>query len=293
MKKIIINFFLIILLIFIIFISTLITIGIETNKFNKLISEQAYLTKNINLELNTIKFKIDPNEISLFLETQSPKITYSNILIPAKNIKVYLDFLPLLKSDFKIKKINLALEEFDIITLKSLSSIFKPSNFKTLLNNRIKEGKLLSEIDIFLNEDGLLKDFITKGEVKNLKIQLTNSLNLEETDFSFFADKEDILIKNIFGEIENIKILDGDIKLNLDKGVKINSSFRSEINADQKFLDRNSSFLNNQKIFHLNNLKANLNNNIFINLDDTYKLKDYKYTISGKIIESKLDLLNV
>tara|TARA_B100000963_G_scaffold11902_1_gene9204 strand:+ start:3424 stop:5592 length:2169 start_codon:yes stop_codon:yes gene_type:complete len=292
MKKVVINLFLIILLIFIIFISILMTKGVETNKFNKFISEQAYLKKNINLELNTIKFKIDPKEISLFLETQKPKITYNNIFIPVQNIKVYLDFLSLLKSDFNIKKINFTLEELDVVTLKKFSKIFKPSNFKALLNNRIKEGKLLSEIDIFLNEEGLLKDFIAKGEVKNLKIQLINGFNLEETDFSFFADKEDILIKNIFGEIQNIKILDGDIKFNLDNGVKINSNFRSEINIDQKFLDKGSIFSNYQKFFHLKNLKANLNNSIFIDLDNTYKLKDYKYTVSGKINESRLDLLD-
>ena len=292
MKKVVINLFLIILIIFIIFISILMTTGIETNKFNKFISEQAYLKKNINLELNTIKFKIDPKEISLFLETQKPKITYNNIFIPAQNIKVYLDFLSLLRSDLNIKKINFNLEELDIVTLKRLSKIFKPSNFKALLNNRIKEGKLLTEIDIFLNKEGLLKDFIAKGEVKNLKIQLIKGLNLEETDFSFFADKEDILIKNIFGEIENIKILDGDIKFNLDNGAKINSNFRSEINIDQKFLDKSSTFTNYQKLFYLKNFKANLNNSIFIDLDKTYKLKDYEYTISGKIIESRLDLLN-
>ncbi len=292
MKKIIINFFLIILLIFIIFISTLITVGIETNKFNKLISEQAYLTKNINLELNTIKFKIDPKEISLFLETQKPKVKYNNIFIPVENIKVYLDFLSLLKSDFNIKKINLILEELDVVTLKSISNIFKPSNFKTILINRIKEGKLFSEVDIFLNKEGSIKDFITRGEVKNLKIQLINGFNLNVTNFSFFADKEDILIKKLFGEIEEIKISDGDIKLNLENGIKINSNFRSKLNVDQKFFERNSILSNNQKFAHLKNLKANLNNNIFIDLDNTYKLKDYKYTVTGKIDESSIGLLN-
>ena len=57
MKKII-NY-----LIFILFsalaisIFTLSTIGIETNKINKLISEEIKQTKNENLELKTIKFK--------------------------------------------------------------------------------------------------------------------------------------------------------------------------------------------------------------------------------------------
>ena len=37
--------------------------GLETNKFNKLISNKLSQTKNINLILNTIKFKINPAKL--------------------------------------------------------------------------------------------------------------------------------------------------------------------------------------------------------------------------------------
>ena len=119
-------------------IVVLTTIGIETNKFNKFIINKAAQTKNIDLELTSIKFKIDPKELSLFLETQKPKIAYSNISVPLKNIKVYIDFLSLLKSNPKIKKTNLILEELDIRQLNKLSAIIKPSNFKSFLNNKIQ-----------------------------------------------------------------------------------------------------------------------------------------------------------
>ena len=73
--------------------------------------------------------------MSLFLQTQSPKITYRELLIPAENVKVYVDFLSLLKSEPKIKKISLILKELDITQLNKLSAMIKPSNFKSLLNN--------------------------------------------------------------------------------------------------------------------------------------------------------------
>ena len=66
MKKIIINFFLLVLILFITLIIALSTVGIETNKFNKLIIKKTSQTKNINLKLETIKFKINPKELSLF-----------------------------------------------------------------------------------------------------------------------------------------------------------------------------------------------------------------------------------
>ena len=130
---------------------------IKTNKFNKLISEKVYQQKNINLELDKIKFKLDIKEFSLFLETQNPKITYRNLSLPVQNIKIYVDFLSVLKSKPIIKKTNLIMDELDIMQLNQLSAIIKPSNFKSLLNNKIKAGKLVSEIEIYLDEQGLLK----------------------------------------------------------------------------------------------------------------------------------------
>ena len=177
MKKLIINFFSLIILFFIGLIILLSTKGYETDKFNKLISIKASQTKNINLELDTIRFKINPKDLSLFLETQNPKISFKEILIPVKNIKVYIDFFSLLKSDIKIKKASFLLEELDITQLNKLSLIIKPSNFKSLLNNKVKKGKVISEIEIFLTEEGKFKDFIAKGTVKDLKVELLSNLN--------------------------------------------------------------------------------------------------------------------
>ena len=150
MKKIFINFVLLLLVLLISLTLILSTIGIETDKFNKFITNKASETQNISLELNTIKFKIDPKKLSLFLETRNQNINYRNVIIPTKSIKVYIDFLSILKSKPTIKKTNLILDELDISELNKLSSLIKPSNFRNILDNNIKEGKLISEIDIFL-----------------------------------------------------------------------------------------------------------------------------------------------
>ena len=62
MRKIVFNFFLGIFLLFISFFIILSTIGIETDKFNNLISEKASQINNSRLKLNSIKFKIDLND---------------------------------------------------------------------------------------------------------------------------------------------------------------------------------------------------------------------------------------
>ena len=92
----------------IIFLGVLTIFGFETEKFNNIISEKVYQSnKNINIKLSTVKFKLDIKEISLYLETENPSINYQGIIIPAKNIKLYIDFFSLIKSDAQIKRINL------------------------------------------------------------------------------------------------------------------------------------------------------------------------------------------
>ena len=292
MKKIVINIFFIFTIILIILLLILSTIGIETSKFNKLITEKAAKTKNINLELNTIKFKINLKELSLFLETLNPEISYKELLIPIRNLKVYIDFASFLQSAPTIKKIRLATDELDIIQLNQLSSMIKPSNFKSMLNNRIKEGKLISEIEVFLSDTGKIDDFIARGNVKDLKVELLNNLKFQKASLDFFADKNDILVKNVYGDLEEIKISDGDIKLNLENGINLNSNFNSKLDFDKKILNNYAKFFKkNELIKNIKSIKADVNNNISIDLDNTYKLKDYNYKIKGTLQKSEIELL--
>jgi len=284
MKKLLINLTLVSLLFFIILLITLSTIGIKTNKFNEFIKEKTSEKGKINLELKSIKFKINPKKLSLFLETENPNINYSDVTIPVQNLKVYVDVLSLIKTRPKIKKINLSLEELDVVQLNKLSRFIKPSNFKSFLNNKIKKGKLITEIEIFLDEDGLFKDFIAKGTIKDLQAEFLGSLNLTNTNLSFFADKNDVLLKNIFGNFEEIKINDGDIKLNLENGIKLNSNFNSKISLNKALLKKYKKFFKkNNFLSQLINLEADLNNNFYVALDKTYKLIEYNYNLSGNL----------
>ena len=227
----------------------------------------------------------------MFLETQNPYINYKNILIPVQNIKVYIDFLNSIKSGLKIKKVNLLFEELDISQAQKLSGAIKPSNFKSFLNNKIKKGVIISEVELFINEKSELSSFIAKGKVNDLEAELANGLKIFKTEFSFFADKDDILIKKIFGKFEDFKILDGDVRLNLEEGIKLNSNFNSEVNLNEKLLEKYDKLLNKKNLSKkIKSLDGNFNNNIFINLDNTYKIIDYKYESSGLVKRSKLKL---
>ena len=290
-RKIFYNFFLFFLVSLILSITILSTIGIETDRFNKLITNKIAKSKNIKLKLQTINFKLDLKELSLFVETQNPKINYLNQEIPAQNVKIYLDFLPLLKTDIKINKIYISLDELNYTKLNELSKFIKPSNFKSFINNKIKKVKLITEIEVFLDDEGMFKNYIIKGKVTDLKVDIFKNVILSNTNLNFFADKEDILIKNIFGKIDDIDIKNGDIKLNLESGIELKSNFISNIKLDGKKTKKLNDLLEGFNFAgNIKELNGNFNNNIFVNIDKTYKVINYNYKFFGKIKKSKIEL---
>ncbi len=290
MKKIISTLVLLVLLILISLITILSTIGIETNKFNNLISKKINQNNNnINLKLTTIKFKFDITEVSLFLETINPQIDYRGVTIPAKNIKVYIDFVSLVKSDPNIEKISLNLNQLDIGQLKKISATLKPSNFTSFVYNKTKKGKLNAELEVYLDKDNLFENFIARGLVSDLETEITEEINLNTINFSFFADKTDVLIKNFSGETDSIKIKDGDLKLKLSKKIILETNFITNIKYNNKSFNYKKLTKNLKYANNIVNLEAVLSNNLLINLDETYQVKKYIYKNNGEIIKARLD----
>ncbi len=289
MRKVFSSSFLVLFLLIVIFAIILSTKGVETNRFNKVITNKvAKIDDNLKLEISTIKFKFDIKEISLFLETSNPQIEYKDSFIPTKNIKVYIDFVSLIKSDAKIQKIILDLDQLDIDQLKNISINFKPSNFVQFLNNKIQKGNLSSTIELYFDKINALDNFIARGNVSEFETEILNGFNITKTNFDFFADKTDVLIKNISGNLEFIKINDGDIKVNLSPEISLVSNFNSIIKYQNKLKDNSNPF---KKFKHLKNLvkfDGTLNNNFSISFDKTYKIKKYEFKSNGKLLRADL-----
>ena len=158
------------------FLIILSTIGLETKKFNNLISNKInQANNNIILSLDKIKFKFDIKEIKLFLQTNNPKIKYRDVIIPVKNVKVFIDFKSILTSEPKIEKVNLMLNQLDIKDVPKISQNFKPSNLNSFINNKVLEGNISSEINIFFENKNKIENFIVKGSVTNLKTKLIDN----------------------------------------------------------------------------------------------------------------------
>ncbi len=196
--------------------------------------------------------------MSLFLETSNPNINYRKALVPAKNVKVYIDIISLITSKPKINKINITLNELNVDKLKKLSSTFKPSNLTSFINNKIKEGRIFTDVDIFFDDENSVTNFIARGSVSNLKAGILHNINLEKMRFDFFADKSDVLIQNFFGKAESLEIKDGDLKLNFNDEVNIETNFQTKIYYTKSNSEKYNKLLKNYNFTQfLDSLKLN------------------------------------
>ena len=212
MKRIFYLFILILFLLFSLSILVLSTNGFETDRFNNLISSKiTEKNKSVSLKLDKIKFKFDIKNISLFLETQNPKLIYKKLDLPLEKIYVYLDFTSIIKSKPKIKKIKIWSKKIDIDQLKKILARSKPSNITSIVNNNISKGNLKTNVELFFGNDLVVEDFIARGEVEKMTTSINSNFILKDTNFNFFADKSDILIKSLNGKTDGIQIKNSDL----------------------------------------------------------------------------------
>ena len=291
MKKTIKIFFSFFLIFIVLLIAVLSTSGLKTKRFNNFISQKINQNnEHVKLNLEAIKFKLDIRKVSLFLDTENPKIYYRNTLIPSKNIKAYFDFFSLFKSEAKINKVILNLNEINVSQMQILTKSLKPSNLKSFVNNKLKQGKISSEIEFYLDKKNSLRDFIIRGKILDLSTKITNDLDLKETSFTFIADQTDLIVKNFFGKTEYFSIEEGFLKADLSEDIDIEANFKSNIKYDGELKKIGKFFSSYENFINFSNIQAKLDNIIKLEFDNTYKLKNIDYRNNGKIINADLNL---
>tara|TARA_B100000575_G_scaffold276980_1_gene262891 strand:+ start:3992 stop:6184 length:2193 start_codon:yes stop_codon:yes gene_type:complete len=279
-------FFLIISLVLI-----LSTTGFETNRFNELISSEAKKNnKNISLNLDRVKFKLDIKNFNLFLETKNPQLTFKNLVIPISNIKVYLNFYSLIKSKSQIDKINISFKEINVDELKKIVIKTKPSNLNSLIINKINDGKLNANLEVYLKENLELDNFIVKGEIREMSGKIADNIVLKDTSFNFFADSSDVLIKNVKSKMDGLKIKNGNFQIKKDKEIILKSDFITKIDISKKNFNYYKPIFKNFDVINIDsNFDAELNNYLDVTFDKTFKITKYKYSNKGKINKSNLN----
>jgi len=293
MKKIFFITFITMLFLLICLIGVLSTTGYETKKFNSIISSKINdRDPNILLKLKKIRFKLDIKDASLFLETIDPELDYQNLSIPVKDVKVYLDFISLIKSQLKINRINISSRKIDIEKLKKIIIKTKPSNLNSLIINKVTNGQLTTNLEIYFKNNLEVDNFIAKGKVSEMNAAFNNDITLKNASFTFFADTSDVLIKNIKSDTDGILIQNGNLQIERSKGIVVKSDFITKININENNIKKYSKFFKNKKHFYRDiNINGNLSHNLNVSFDRTFKVINHIYNSKGKIdkLTFKLD----
>jgi hypothetical protein len=293
MQKILYSFFLILVSVFVFLIIYLSTIGIETSKFNNIIiTEIKKKEPDVQLSLGKITVKFDIKKIQIYLATLDPKISYQDIKIPIKEIKLFTKIISIVKSKNEINQATISFENFKIKDIQKLAVRIKPSNFKTYLLNNLDNGeveKIL--VDLKLDEDQNINNFTINGSVKKINIKATKNVLFEDISFNFISDEKLTLINSLNGKYQNLSISNGSLSLKRNKQIDIKGNFNSQFTLNEKSINKlftksNIEFLEKIKL----DVKGSLLHDFTLKIDNNLKLVDYDYTSSGNISESQIIL---
>jgi hypothetical protein len=293
MKKIFLFTFFVILILLSIFVFILSTKGIETSRFNSIISTKINKIDNrINIRLEKIKIKLDLKELSFFLLVKDPNIKFSNEKIIINEIKVYSNLRSLIKQDFKISKIFINTGYMKVKVIKKIILTAKPSNLKSLLLNNIRKGSIKTKINLELDKDNNIENYNIDGIVKLASGIITNNEEFEKTNFIFALSKDEGTISSINGNIFDFKINSGKINyVNKNNNLYIQSTLNSDfiINKD-KVKKLFSKKISNKLFENIFILKGNVDHKLMLSLDSSLKILDYDYSGSGKIEKGQIEL---
>ena len=264
-------------------------IGLETSKFNNIISSEIKKKDSaITIELKKILIKFDLKEFQIYLSTSKPLITYQNIDIPIEEVNIYSKIIPLLKSKVEISQANFVIKNFELKQIQIAALRIKPSNFKTYLLNNLKQGKLNELVGIIsLNNNYEIIDYKFNGSIEGVDVLLPKSHNVKDLNLNFAADKNLVLLNSINASYNGLKILNGSINLENKDEIFIKGKFDSKFNFNEQDINsfiKNKFFLENKII-----AKGNLVHDFNLNLDQNYKLIKYDYILNGNIEESKIN----
>ena len=199
-------------ILFLIIFSYLSIIGIETKSFNTQIKKNL---KNINKDLDTnlsnVKIIIDPFKFQVNIKTLGPEIIFKNERIQLESIKSKIPILSLIKKEFSSTNLIISTKSLQMNDLISFVRAYDNKIQYYLLEQIVKNGFIIVDINLNFDENGTLKnDFSINGVVKDGKLNFINKKELDKLNFIFN-------IKDGIVNLEDLSLVLGKIKFLSDK----------------------------------------------------------------------------
>jgi hypothetical protein len=294
MKKKIITYTSIVLGIFILLITYLSTVGIETEKFNNQI-QNLVKQKNdkFDVSLKKIKLTLDPLKFKVNAKTINAKITFNNKPIELEYIQTQISLNSLIKNQLVASKIEISTKP---ILLKNFVSFIRSINNRPelfFLERFIKKGYLIADLKFNIDEFGALKnDYKVNGLLKEGEISVFKKNKIEKINFIFNIEENNFNFKDISFDANNINFLSDRLDINKNKkNYLLEGSLRNKKSA------LNDQILQVIKLKYpqidLINTEFESKNDFTFNINDKFKVKNLSINSSILINNSQLKRNNL
>ena len=286
MVKRLIQIIIILVLLFISFCLYLSIYGLNTNKFNDLISKKiSEKNKNFTITFDKIKIFLNIGTFNLEIKTDKPSIIFQDKEIKIKSISTSLPIKSIIKKQNNINNIKIITDENKIKNIIEIARSLKNTPELFLINKAVKSGIITSEIKFNFDENGnLLSDFILDGRIENLNLKLINNNTVDEIKFNFLIRDKKYLFYNSSLNYEGIKITSNEIRV-------VNSNNIYSVEGD---LSNNSSNINLNKLFKILNIDIKLKDkDLLISSTNDFSFDlNKKFKFSGVKVQSNIDYGN-
>ena len=291
MYKIIIRSILAITLIILISIIYLSNFGIKTNKFNSIVQSKINeIDPRIKTEIKEVNLILDLKNKQIKTKTEDLNIYINNKSIQLSKINLNIDLFSIYKKKYIIKNLEISTKENKLKDIFQIIQLYK-FNFSTaLLESRLKEGDIKSNIVIFFDENnGKFLKYHISGNIKNAKLNLLENQKIHKINFNFKIIDQNFLFSNIKLEYNGINI-------NSDKISVIKKNKKYFVKGDFKNKKKiiKPKFIKNLFNFNFENLKEE---DLKVETDNQFnflineKMKIKNVNIKSKIILDKVNFI--
>ena len=280
MSKIILKSFLILILIIVTFLAYLSIIGIETSKFNKQISSQIKsIDKDLDLNLNQIKIKLNPIKLTITANTIGPNLIYKNNNIDIENIKTNISLKSLLGDKFILSNLQISTKSIEINNFLSFLKSFKNSPQLYILEKMVSNGYILADLDLNFDDKGKIKkDYKMDGFIRDTKINFLKNYKINNFGLVFSIQDEEFRFEDVKLKFNKIPIVSK--KILVSKNIN-NFYVKGEIESQKTEFDKEFIKLIKNFFFkELNISKLNLNSKseFSFKTNKRFKIEDLKFT---------------
>ena len=285
------------IIIIILAVSYLSIFGLKTKKFNNQIKENIKsLNQKVDLELKEVQCLLNPFNLSFNARTLGAKIIIDNKLLELESLKSKISLKSLIKKEFIIDNINISTKALKINDIIKLARSFNNSPQLFLINNIIKDGFIVGDINLNFDDNGKIKnDYIIKGYVKDGKLDFFKKYNITNLNLFFNINKENYFLEEINGRINDFKFSSASLKIEEKKNLfSVKGKFLTKEKNDYSILVK-ETFPNFLKNIDIKNIELKSNNNFSFNINKKLKISNLslKSEIDLKKIKYKKKNLNI